>query len=200
MTRIPRYLIFARLIIGLFFLFIPFSSLRTERTLMISLLITGILTDIFDGIIARKLNVSDEKLRRMDSLADQIFWICILVCTFFLHPYFFLSHKLMFTLLIGLEASTYAVSFLKFGKEVSTHAILSKIWTLSMLAFFIELIATGYSGPIFITCFLLGLISRLEIILILLVLKEWTTDVPSLRQAIRLRQGKAMKRNKMFNG
>jgi hypothetical protein len=34
----------------------------------------------------------------------------------------------------------------------------------------------------------------------LFILRKWTNDVPSLFQAVLLRQGKAIKRNKMFNG
>jgi CDP-diacylglycerol--glycerol-3-phosphate 3-phosphatidyltransferase len=200
MKRIPHLLILLRLIIGFIILSFPFTGLSGERALLICLLLTGVLTDIFDGIIARRLGVSGELLRRMDSLADQVFWICVLVTVFFLHPYFFKSHKFLFLSIGLLELSTYLISYLKFKKEVSTHAILSKIWTLSILAVFIELIGTGYSGRIFILCYCLGVISRVEIMLILLVLKEWTTDVPSLYHAIKLRKGEPIRRNKLFNG
>ena len=40
----------------------------------------------------------------------------------------------------------------------------------------------------------------IEIIAILLVIKDWTNDVPSLYHAIILRQVKKIMRNKFFNG
>lgn len=48
--------------------------------------------------------------------------------------------------------------------------------------------------------FVLGLLSRLEIIAILIMLKSWTNDVPSLLHAIKLRKGVPIKRNRYFNG
>jgi len=49
-------------------------------------------------------------------------------------------------------------------------------------------------------CFYLGIISGVEIMVILLILKVWTNDVPGIYHAILLRQGKTIKRNKLFNG
>jgi CDP-diacylglycerol--glycerol-3-phosphate 3-phosphatidyltransferase len=48
--------------------------------------------------------------------------------------------------------------------------------------------------------FWIGILTRVEVIAILLVLKEWTNDVPTLYHAVRLRQNKLIRRNKFFNG
>jgi phosphatidylglycerophosphate synthase len=200
MTKIPIALIFSRLIIGFIILIISFFQISYCKEVMIILLVVGLLTDIFDGIIARKLGVSTQKLRRLDSLIDQAFWICTLAGTYVICSGFFKENYLQFFILIGAETLTYVVSYLKFRKEVSTHAILSKIWTLTILASLIQVIASCHSVVLFNICFYLGVISRMEIVLIFLVLKEWTTDVPSLYHAVLLRQGKVIKRNKYFNG
>jgi len=94
----------------------------------------------------------------------------------------------------------YLISFIKFKKEVATHAILSKFWTLTIVGTLIQVILTCDSSVIFTTCFYLGVISRIEIISILLILKVWTNDVPSFYHAILLRKGREIKRNKLFNG
>ena len=200
MKKIPIALIFSRLILGIIILIIPFFHISYFKELIISLLTIGLLTDIFDGIIARKLGVSSQQLRRLDSLIDQIFWTCTLLSVLMLCPAFFKENQMKFYVLIGAEVLTYIISYLKFKKEVSTHAILSKIWTLSILATLIQIIATCNSVWLFDICFYLGLISRIEIVLILLVIKEWTTDVPSIYHAFQLRKGKTIKRNKFFNG
>jgi CDP-diacylglycerol--glycerol-3-phosphate 3-phosphatidyltransferase len=49
-------------------------------------------------------------------------------------------------------------------------------------------------------CFYVGMISRLEIIAILFLLRRWTNDVPSVYHAVLLRKGKEIKRHKLFNG
>lgn len=200
MTKIPIALIFSRLIIGVIILLISFFQIPYYKELMITLLIIGLLTDIFDGIIARKLGVSTQKLRRLDSLIDQAFWLFTLAGAYVICPEFFKENHLKFFILISAETLTYVVSYIKFRKEVSTHAILSKIWTLTILASLIQVIASCHSSLLFNICFYLGIVSRMEIVLIFFMLKEWTTDVPTLYHAVLLRQGKPIKRNKFFNG
>ena len=146
------------------------------------------------------MNISTQNLRRLDSSIDQIFFVSILIATFIQCPNFFYSHKIQLLLLIGIEIVTYAVCFLKFKKEIATHAISSKIWTLILFAVLIQIMATCNSALLFQICFYTGILTRLEIIGIILLLKNWTNDVPSIYHAWLLRQGKTIKRNKLFNG
>jgi len=163
-------------------------------------MIWAILSDIFDGIIARRLNISTQKLRRLDSSIDQIFWICTLLGIFLICKDFFKENYSKIIIILALEACTYLISYIKFKKEVATHAISSKFWTLTILAALIQIVLTCQSTLIFNICIFLGIITRLEIIGILLIIKQWTHDVPSIYHAILLRQGKQIKRNKLFNG
>lgn len=167
---------------------------------MIVLIVTGLVTDIFDGIVARTLGISTERLRRLDSSIDQVFWAMVMVATFIISPAFYSSHKLQLVLVVGLEGLAYGVSFLRFRREVATHAILSKIWTITICITIVEAIAAGNAPFTFDVAYYLGVISRIEIILILFCLRYWTNDVPSLYHAIQLRKGKEIKRNKWFNG
>jgi phosphatidylglycerophosphate synthase len=170
------------------------------RAIIIALIVLGLLSDIFDGIIARRLNISTEKLRRMDSTVDQFFWLCIVVSAYIVSPVFFKDNLVAILILLALEATCYVISFLKFKKEVATHAIASKIWTLFLFATLIQVIATGNSVLLFYVCFYLGVISRLEIIFILLILKDWTNDIPTVYHAVLIKKGKPIKRHKLFNG
>jgi len=69
-----------------------------------------------------------------------------------------------------------------------------------LFATLIQLIATSSSTILFNICFVVGLITRLEIIIILLLIRQWTNDVPSVYHAFLLRKGKTITRNKLFNG
>lgn len=158
------------------------------------------MTDIFDGILARKLNISTPTFRRLDSTIDVIFWICVAVAAYFHSPTFFKENGFKIGLLIGFEALTYIVSFIKFKKEIATHAIASKIWTLILFATLIEVLATSQSNLLFNLSFYIGILTRLEIIGITIILKSWTTDVPTIFHAFQLRKGRNLKLNKWFNG
>src|SRR4051795_10679120 len=44
--------------------------------------VVGFLTDLFDGIVARRLGVATPGLRRLDSQTDLVFWLCVVGCVF----------------------------------------------------------------------------------------------------------------------
>jgi phosphatidylglycerophosphate synthase len=200
MKKIPVLLIYSRVVLGVAILLLSCVQPCYFRAIIITFIAIGLLTDIFDGIIARRLGISSEKLRRLDSAIDQVFWILILVAACIIAPDFYKSQFSKLIVIIALEAFTYLLCFIRFRKEVATHAILSKIWTLTIFAAIIETIATGGSPWLFDLCYILGIITRLEIIFILLLLRQWTNDVPSIYHALLIRNGKKIKRNKWFNG
>lgn len=90
-THIPKILIFSRLIIGLVIIALSYLHVPYYATIAITLLTIGLLTDIFDGIIARQLNISTQYLRRLDSTIDQLFFISVAVATYIQCPDFFKS-------------------------------------------------------------------------------------------------------------
>ncbi len=200
MTKIPILLILSRLLIGLFMIY--FSSIQIEnyKIIAIVLLTIGLLTDIFDGIIARRLNVSNERLRRLDSSIDLLFFVSVAIATYLQCPDFFRSNSQKLIILFGFESLTYIVSYLKFRKEVATHSIGAKIWTLILFSALIQIMWQCQSAFLFNLCFWGGILTRIEIIAILLILKKWTNDVPTFLHALKLRNGKEIKRNKLFNG
>jgi hypothetical protein len=193
-------LIYSRLILGFTLIPLAISTIGQKRELFVAIMVWAILSDIFDGIIARSLKVSNERLRRMDSAIDQIFWIMAMVAAIILCPDFFKFTYIKIIIVLGLEMLCYLISYIRFRKEVATHAILSKIWTLAIVGTLIQIVLTCNSVILFNIWFYLGIITRLEIIAILFILKEWTNDVPGLYQAILLRQGKKIKKHKLFNG
>ena len=200
LETIPEALMYLRLALGFVIVYISYFQMNSFRSIIVALIILGLLTDIFDGIIARRLNISSQRLRRMDSSIDQVFWICTLIGAFVICTCFFKINSIKLVILLAVEGLTYVVSFIKFKKEVATHAILSKIWTLTIMGTLIQIVWSCDSVVLFNLCFYLGIISRVEIIAILFILKEWTNDVPSVYHAILLRLGKKIKRNKLFNG
>jgi phosphatidylglycerophosphate synthase len=200
MKFMPFLLIYARLFTGFLLIFLSSLQVAHYEALAIMLLIFGLLTDVFDGIVARRLGISTEKLRMMDSTVDVCFFVCIGIATFLQHPAFFEVHFWELALLLAAEILTYVFCWIRFGRAVATHSIGAKIWTLFLVAALIEIIACGESGILFACCFWLGLLTRLEIIAIICVLRQWTSDVPTLYHALQVRRGHAIKRNKWFNG
>ncbi|MFV8282498.1 CDP-alcohol phosphatidyltransferase family protein [Christiangramia marina] len=199
MNKIPIILIYSRILIGILIILIGIGKVDNFKFWISILMITGLLTDIFDGIIARKLKVSTQKLRILDSNVDQFFWLTVMGTIFFLNINFILDNIIWISIISILEISAYVISYKKFSRSIATHSILAKFWTISLVAFLVDLTINSRSHTLFIICVILGIISRAEIILIILNLKKWTTDVPSILSVSKINRGIKIKKSKLFN-
>jgi CDP-diacylglycerol--glycerol-3-phosphate 3-phosphatidyltransferase len=201
MKHLPYILIYLRLALGL--AIIPLALLRIDHfpAIALAFLGFGLVSDFLDGYIARHLGVSTEKLRRLDSSIDVVFFAGVGLATVIHCPDFLIREKaLPLMLLVVAEVLTYAVSYFRFQKEVATHSIGAKVWTLVLFATLVELLLHCRSGLLFEITFWLGLVTRIEIAAIYLILRNWTTDVPTVWHAMQLRKGRPIKRHKVFNG
>jgi len=155
---------------------------------------------VFDGIVARQLNMSTRYLRRLDSTIDQFFFLFVSLAIFIQSPQFFYQNEMKIIILISTEFIAYVICFVKFKKEIATHSILSKGWALILFATLLQVMITKNSTILFEFCFYIGIVTRVEIIVIVLLLRTWLNDVPGIYQAVLLRQGKPIRRNKLLNG
>lgn len=199
MKNIPLALIYFRLVCGIVILALSFSGTTYYKIITTTLFSLGLLSDIFDGIIARRLRVATQKLRRLDSLVDQLFFAFVALALFNKSPEFFTHNAAKIIILVSSESVAYLLCWLKFRKEVATHAIASKLWALILFATLCQLVATGNSTFLFTCCFYLGVLTRLEIIGIILVLRRWAHDVPSIYHAYLIRRGLPVARHSLFN-
>lgn len=195
----PYILIAIRFILAPIILLSAYFLGEDSQFLILGLMYFGLLTDIFDGIIARKAGVSSEKLRRLDSQTDLIFWLSLGFAAYFLHAEIIKNEWKGIALLFIMEGLCYIISWLKFGKETCTHAWLSKLWGLSLLLALTYLIGMQKAGWTFTFTIILGFISHLDVILIILILPKWQYDVPSSYHAWKIRKGKERKKSIFFN-
>jgi CDP-diacylglycerol--glycerol-3-phosphate 3-phosphatidyltransferase len=200
MKKIPYLLILFRFLLGPFMIYLTYTHGSALRLLLAILLLLGILSDIFDGIIARKLGISTTFMRRLDSQIDVVFWLCAGWCAWLLNPEIITENRYAIITLFVMEGLTYVFSFAKFGKETCTHALLSKLWGITLFVAFTSVLGFGYAGVPFALAVIFGVISHIDVYLIIFFLPQWTHDVPSAWHAWQIRQGRAIKRNKLFNG
>jgi CDP-diacylglycerol--glycerol-3-phosphate 3-phosphatidyltransferase len=199
MKTIPYLLIAIRFVFAPIIFFLAFTKAEESRFIILSLMFIGLLTDIFDGIIARKVGVSSEKLRRLDSQVDLVFWLSLGFAAYFINTELIKSEWKNIALIFIMEALCYIISFIKFKKETCTHAFLSKMWGLSLLIAFTYLIGFQQAGWAFYLTIILGFISHLDVILIILILPKWQYDIPSFYHAWKIRKGIERKKSIFFN-
>lgn len=199
MKHIPLALIVFRCVAAFVIFGMSYAYREAAVPLILVLMYLGLISDILDGIIARKYQVATATLRRLDSQADMIFWLSIGVATWFIYPNLILSHITEVRILLCLEVFCYVVSLLKFKRESASHAFLSKLWGLTLLAVFTSMLGFQYAGIVFYLSLIVGYIAHIDRLLITLLLPQWTHDVPSSYHAYLIRKGISFKRNPYLN-
>jgi len=149
-------------------------------------LIAALVTDYFDGVIARRLGVATPNLRRLDSIADTVFYLCALAATWHLHRDLLQPYVPAMGLLILIELVRYAVDYRKFGKEASYHMWSSKLWGLALFWAFFALLVQHRAGWPVALAIGLGIVADLEGLAISATLKSWKNDVPTIFHAVRI--------------
>jgi CDP-diacylglycerol--glycerol-3-phosphate 3-phosphatidyltransferase len=151
-------------------------------------LIAAFVSDVFDGIIARRLNVATPALRRLDSAADTIFYLAAVFAVWRLHPAAITQRFAPLGVLAVLELVRYGIDFAKFGREASYHMWSSKLWGIALFAGFFSVLVLGEAGTPVSLAVYVGILADMEGLAISMVLVEWRSDVPTLMHALQLRR------------
>jgi len=149
-------------------------------------LIVAFFSDVFDGIIARRLGVATPNLRRLDSAADTLFYLSAVFSAWYLYPQAILSRMTPLVVLVALEIGRYGVDWLKFGREASYHMWSSKLWGVALFVGFFSLLALGSANVTLSLAIYLGIAADLEGLAISAVLPHWRADVPTVVHALRM--------------
>jgi CDP-diacylglycerol--glycerol-3-phosphate 3-phosphatidyltransferase len=150
-------------------------------------LIFGFLSDIFDGVIARRLHVVTAQLREVDGQVDVWFFIWIAASAWRTHPETVIAYHLPLLVVFVLQLSGWAIDWLKYRRFSNYHAYSAKAFGLSILAATVLWFSYGPSDLLMWCLIFFGTICMLEEIVISLLLPRWTYDVPSLFHAIKIR-------------
>lgn len=146
----------------------------------------GFLSDLLDGIIARRLKIANATLRIFDSYADIFFYICLLasICLTYSSLAFELYFPAMIVFLFQLV--NWSISLIKFNKLTSYHSYLAKLRALALFIGIMVLFQFGNSFFLWVSM-LFAIISNIEGIVISLILPRWYCDVWTVFYAIKLR-------------
>src|SRR5277367_6084596 len=176
--HLPFALTTLRLLLGPVALLCALANV--PRWIYLPILVTGTLSDIYDGILARKFGVATPALRRYDSVADVIYYLFILAVAFLLCKPVITLHWPLIALILASEAGCILVSYARFGKYPATHSYLAKFYGLCLLAALIVLLVFNAGGWAVITLAIVALTANLEIIAIHCLMDTPTVDVRSI--------------------
>lgn len=150
------------------------------RWVFLPILVAGTLSDIYDGILARRFGVATPALRRYDSVADVIYYLFILTATFLLCKPVVTQNWSLIALIVLSEATGILVSYARFGKYPATHSYLAKFYGLCLLAALIALLVFNAGSWVVIALTVVALVTNSEIIAIHLIMNTPPVDVRSV--------------------
>lgn len=176
--HLPFGLTTLRLLLGPVALGLAFG--HAPRWLYLPLLVLGTLSDIFDGILARRFGVSTPGLRRYDSITDVIYYLFILGALWQLCHDVVWQNLWAVLVILASEAVAILVCVVKFGTYPATHSWLAKFYGLCLLGALIALLAFNAGNWAVIGLAVVAAATNSEIILLHLLAKTPPVDVPTV--------------------
>jgi CDP-diacylglycerol--glycerol-3-phosphate 3-phosphatidyltransferase len=154
--------------------------------LLAAALVAGFVSDVLDGVVARRAGVVTPFLRRLDSGVDTVFYLGVAYAAWHRHPDALRALAVPILIVIAAEALNYLVAYARFRREASYHARSARLWGLLLFLALLVLLATG-RPTLLPVALAVGMLAEAETFAITLVLRGWRHDVPSVWNALRVR-------------
>ncbi len=185
LKQLPWLLIYLRLLLAPVAVLFGYSHLTGVPFIL--LMAIAAISDVYDGVLARRFNVETGRLRQWDSIADTIFFLGVFAGMCICYPEVVSQYAPGIGMVIGLEILRYLFDFAKFRRGASYHAISAKVFGVSLLIATIAIMGFGVAAPFFLIALVIGILSELEGLVISFILPEWTYNVKHIGRAIKIR-------------
>lgn len=160
---------------------------RWNAVALAAIVFAALISDIFDGVLARRWKTDTAALRLSDSLADTAFYLCVAAAIGLGMPAVWHECRSGVLVVLGCEALRFAFDIFKFGKPASYHSYLAKMWGLVLATAVIVTFATQHVSLWMSAAIALGVFSNAETLAMSIVLPVWRRDVKTLALAWRIR-------------
>jgi cardiolipin synthase (CMP-forming) len=174
---VPNILSFYRLIS---FPVVLYFILANKETIFVILLIINLITDFFDGFIARRFNMQTDFGAKLDSLADDATYFLAFIGLFVFKFNEFIPYKISTLSFLVSYMITILISLIKFKAMPGLHLYSSKLGAVLQGSFFFVLFIFGFSPIFYYVMILLGIASFVEQIIILIIVKEMNPSYKGL--------------------
>jgi CDP-diacylglycerol--glycerol-3-phosphate 3-phosphatidyltransferase len=149
--------------------------------------VTALLSDIFDGVLARRWRCDTPGVRLFDSMADTAFYVCVGIGLWIGQSQIWREDAGLLVALLIAEAMNFGLAFAKFGKPASYHSYLAKVWGLVLATAVVAAFASGRGSPLIPAALMLGIVCNLQGLAMSWMLPVWRKDVKTLRVAWQMR-------------
>jgi phosphatidylglycerophosphate synthase len=186
-SAIPWSLVAFRLFLG------PAIVLASSRTATPEpwlglLFLSGPLSDIFDGVLARRFGTATPALRISDTVVDIIFYLFVLIAVIVINGPAIRHRIWLIGAVILIEAARLLLDLIKFGRIASYHAYSAKLFGLLLMLAVGWLLSFPRDSWLLTAALICGILSELEGLAFSFLLPEWIHDVKTLPGALDLRR------------
>jgi len=138
-------------------------------------------TDLIDGYLARKFNVTSIMGTKLDSIGDDLTVAVAVIGLFVIFPDFIRQEKWVFIILLVFFLLQTVSAFIRYGRMTNFHTWLAKTAALLQGVF---LLLTFFMGkpilPLFYTAVTITLLELAEEIILVYILPVWEANIKGL--------------------
>ena len=153
-----------------------------------AIVVVALVSDIYDGILARRWGGETAGLRMSDSVADTIFYLGVVWALWVREPQVLRGNWRWWVGLFVIEGVRYGFDFWKFGKAASYHSYMAKAWGLLIAVAVVGVLSFGGLRWLVWVALVFGIVVNAEGLAMSLMLPRWKNDVKTLGRAWVLRK------------
>jgi len=171
-------------------LLVPLAAWRMAQPQIVlgCLIAFGFLSDVYDGVLARRWGTATDGLRLADSVADMCFYLGVLVAIVLRHGTVLRHHLGLLTAVLALDAGRMLFELVRYRRIASYHAYSAKAWGILLAAAALTLLCFGGIDWLITLALAWGLVCDAEGLVMSMLLPRWVRDVKSVAAALRLRR------------
>jgi phosphatidylglycerophosphate synthase len=156
------------------------AFLRLPQYIGVGLILAG-LTDMLDGLVARKLDQTSDFGSKFDSIADQFLQLSAVVWVFMLMPEIFSENQLLSYTALVIYVLSLTVGLIKFKRVANLHLYLSKLGGVFLFFFMVHAFITGqYNQSLYVLASVGFIVSSIETLILQLILPRVNEHMGSI--------------------
>lgn len=156
-----------------------------QREIFTWFLLISYSTDMIDGFLARKFNMTSPRGSQLDSIGDQITFIIGLLGLFVFKTEFIKENYILILIAFIPYIIQMLIAFKKYGKATSFHTYLAKLSAFTQAVFILTSLFFSPFNSLFYFMIILGLIETLEEIILIFMYDNWVADVKGIYWALK---------------
>ena len=164
------------------------ESCRWNGVALAAMVVSALLSDIYDGVLARRWQCDTPFVRLFDSMADTFFYLCVVAALWLGIPAVWHANLTLLLTLLSLEGMRFCVDYARFGKPASYHSYLAKGWGLVMAIAVTTAFALHRNTILILVALIMGILCDVEGLAMSFILPAWRKDVKTLKAALRIRK------------